>query len=112
MSETPVLDTAVLDDLIEHIGADAVRSIVEIFFGECRELAAKMSASANPREAGRAAHSLKSSAGQLGAAALAEAALAVETAAENNSPALRGCIAALVDCAAVTEPALVARLTG
>ncbi|HXP03587.1 MAG TPA: Hpt domain-containing protein [Stellaceae bacterium] len=110
MSETPVLDTAVLDDLVEHIGADAVCSIVEIFIGECRELAATINGAATPQAVGRAAHSLKSSAGQLGAAALAEAALAVETAAENNSPALRGCIAALIDCAAVTEPALVARL--
>ena len=78
-----------LDDLIEHIGADAVRSIVEIFFGECRELTAEHRAPPQTRgQAGRAAHSLKSSAGQLGAAALAEAALAVETAAENNSPDL------------------------
>ena len=112
MSQTPVLDTAVLDDLIEHIGADAVRSVVEIFIGECRELSAAMGASADPREAQRAAHSLKSSAGQLGAAALAEAALAVETAAEGNSPGLRGYIVALVECAAVTEPALAARLAG
>jgi HPt (histidine-containing phosphotransfer) domain-containing protein len=112
MSDAPVLDTAVLDDLAEHIGAEAVRSIVEIFIAECHELAAAMSASADPRGAQRAAHSLKSSAGQLGAAALAEAALAVEIAAEGNSPDLRGYIVALVECAAVTEPALVARLAG
>jgi HPt (histidine-containing phosphotransfer) domain-containing protein len=112
MSETPIIDRAVLDDLVEHIGAVAVRSIVEIFIGECHELAAAMSASSNPKEARRAAHSLKSSAGQLGAAALAEAALAVETAAESNSPELRGYIAALIDCAALTEPALMAGLTG
>ena len=40
MSEPPVLDTAVLDDLVEHIGADALRSIIEIFIAECRELSA------------------------------------------------------------------------
>jgi HPt (histidine-containing phosphotransfer) domain-containing protein len=110
MSEAPVLDTAVLDDLIEHIGADAVRSIVEIFFGECRELTATIAGAAAPPAAGRAAHSLKSSAGQLGAAALAEAALAVETAAENGAPELSRLAAALVDCAARTEAALTARL--
>jgi HPt (histidine-containing phosphotransfer) domain-containing protein len=111
MSEQPVLDTAVLDDLVEHIGADAVREIIEIFLGECRELAAAISTSSNPVEARRAAHSLKSSAGQLGAVALAEAALAVEIAADGNSPELPSRIAALEACAAVTKPALAARLT-
>lgn len=111
MSE-PVLDTAVLDDLVEHIGADAVRAIVEIFLGECHELATAMSASLNPAEARRAAHSLKSSAGQLGAIALAEAALAVETAADGNSPELPSRIAALMACAAATGPALAVRLAG
>ena len=112
MSEPPILDTAVLDDLIDHIGAGAVRTIVEIFIGECHELTAAMSASADPRQARRAAHSLKSSAGQLGGAALAEAALAVEIAAESNSPDLPRRITALKECAAVTEPALMARLAG
>ncbi|HUI35321.1 MAG TPA: Hpt domain-containing protein [Stellaceae bacterium] len=112
MSEAPVLDTAVLDDLVGHIGADAVRAIVEIFIGECHELAAAMSASASPADARRAAHSLKSSAGQLGAAALAEAALAVEIAASGNSPELRKRIAALLEAAAATEPVLAARLAG
>jgi HPt (histidine-containing phosphotransfer) domain-containing protein len=112
MSEAPIIDRAVLNDLIEHIGAEAVRSIVEIFIGECRELATAMGASATPAEARRAAHSLKSSAGQLGAAALAEAALAVETAAETGFPTLRDYIAALIDCVAVTEPALTGCLAG
>ena len=110
MSEAPILDTAVIDDLIDHIGADAVRTIVEIFIGECHELTQAMSAPADPREARRAAHSLKSSAGQLGAAALAEAALAVEIAAEGNFPDLPRRIAALKECAVMTEPALAARL--
>jgi HPt (histidine-containing phosphotransfer) domain-containing protein len=112
MSETPILDTDVLDDLVEHIGAEAVREIIAIFLGECHELAAAMSASVNPVEACRAAHSLKSSAGQLGAAALAEAALAVEIAADRNSPELRSHIAAMADCAAATEPVLAAHLAG
>jgi HPt (histidine-containing phosphotransfer) domain-containing protein len=110
MSDAPVLDAAVLDDLIEHIGADAARAIIEMFLGECRELTATIAGAAATPAAGRAAHSLKSSAGQLGAAALAEAALAVEMAAENGSPELPRLIATLVDCAARTEAALVSRL--
>jgi len=110
MSETTIIDRAVLDDLIHHIGADAVRSIVEIFMGECHELAAAMSASSNPRDARRAAHSLKSSAGQLGASALSEAALAVESAAGSGSSALPQLVAALVECVRLTEAALAARL--
>jgi HPt (histidine-containing phosphotransfer) domain-containing protein len=58
----------------------------------------------------RAAHSLKSSAGQLGAAALAEIALAVEFAAETGSPDLSHHVAVLADCAARTEAALAVRL--
>ena len=112
MSETPILDAAVLDDLVGHIGTDAVREIIAIFLGECRELTGAVSASLSRVEARRAAHSLKSSAGQLGAAALAEAALAVEIAAAGNSPELHSRIAALAECAAATEPALAARLAG
>jgi len=109
MSE--VLDAAVLDDLIEHIGAEAAHGVIELFIGECRELTAAMAAPGAGRAAiGRAAHSLKSSAGQLGAVALSEAALAVETAADSNSPELGSRVVALVDCAAATEPALTARL--
>jgi HPt (histidine-containing phosphotransfer) domain-containing protein len=89
-----------------------VRAIVEIFIGECRELAATIGSAATARDAGRAAHSLKSSAGQLGAMRLAEAALAVETAAEAGSPELPGLTALLIDCAARTEAALLARLAG
>ncbi len=111
MSGPPILDMAVLDDLIDHIGADAVRTIVEIFLGECHELTEAMRASGDPREARRAAHSLKSSAGQLGAAALAEAALAVEIAASSDAPELRERIATLLEAAAATEPVLAARLS-
>ena len=113
MSGEPTLDTAVLDDLAEHIGVDAVRSIVEIFIGECRELAAIIGdPTATPKAAGRAAHSLKSSAGQLGATALAGAAVEVETAAEIDAVTLPQLVAELLDCAAQTEAALAARLAG
>jgi HPt (histidine-containing phosphotransfer) domain-containing protein len=110
MSEA-VLDAAVLDDLIEHIGAEAAHEVIELFIGESRELAASIGSTGADRETvRRAAHSLKSSAGQLGASALAAAALAVEAAAETGSPELPGCIAALVACAAQTETALAVRL--
>jgi HPt (histidine-containing phosphotransfer) domain-containing protein len=109
MSE--VLDAAVLDDLIEHIGAAAAQAVIELFVGECRELTAAMAApGANRAAVGRAAHSLKSSAGQLGASALSEAARAVETAASSASAALPSLVAALARCAALTQDALEARL--
>jgi len=111
MSDTPLLDGAVLDDLVEHIGADAVRSVIDLFIGECRELAETI-APGDPEAARRAAHSLKSSAGQLGAAALAAAALDVEAAAETGSPSLPLLIAGLLDCAQRTESVLARRLAG
>jgi len=112
MNEVVVLDGAVLDDLTGHIGAEAVRAIIEMFVGECRELAATIGTAASPTVAGRAAHSLKSSAGQLGAVSLAAAALEVETAAAADAAALPQLIAGLLDCAARTEFALAARLAG
>jgi HPt (histidine-containing phosphotransfer) domain-containing protein len=106
-----ILDATVLDDLLEYIGTDAAHAVIELFIGESRELAATIGAAETPREdVRRAAHSLKSSAGQLGAAALAEAALAVESAADRDSPELGTRIAALLDCAAATREALAARL--
>lgn len=102
-----ILDRVVFDDLIEHIGAEAARAIIELFVGECRELVAAMGApGATPDMARRAAHSLKSSAGQLGAAALAEAALAVEGAAETGATDLPAHVRTLAECAAHTEVAL------
>jgi HPt (histidine-containing phosphotransfer) domain-containing protein len=112
MSGEPLLDAAVLDDLAAHIGADAVRSIIEIFIGECRELAAIIGDAATSKAAGRAAHSLKSSAGQLGATALAAVALEVETAAEIDAVTLPHLVAELLDCATQTEAALATRLAG
>jgi HPt (histidine-containing phosphotransfer) domain-containing protein len=98
MSDTPLIDTATLDDMIEYIGLEALRPVIELFIGESRELSATMTAgAADParREAvRRAAHSLKSSAGQLGAAALSEATADLERAAESGAPLVDG--AALV----------------
>jgi two-component system, sensor histidine kinase and response regulator len=109
---TDLIDADVLDNLIEHIGEDAAKAVVDLFIGECQELSATMSAPGSDRVAiGRAAHSLKSSAGQVGAAALSEAALAVETAAGTGASELPQLIAALAQCAAATREALAEKLT-
>ncbi len=98
MSDLPLIDSAILDDMIEAIGLEALRPVVELFVGESRTLSATIAAGAGDparREAvRRAAHSLKSSAGQLGAAALSEAAAELERAAESGAPLASG--AALV----------------
>jgi HPt (histidine-containing phosphotransfer) domain-containing protein len=113
MSAAPLVDTAILEELIGHIGAEAGRAVIELFIGECRDLIATMSSAEIDREkVRRAAHSLKSSAGQVGASALAQAALDVETAAESNAPELRSLITNLLECAVRTEAALGARLAG
>ncbi|HTW51964.1 MAG TPA: Hpt domain-containing protein [Stellaceae bacterium] len=106
-----VLDAEVLDVLIEAIGDDAARGVIALFLDECRELTAAIAApGAAPVAIGRAAHSLKSSSGQLGATALSEAALAVETAASTGAPELPQFIAGLSACASTTREALAARL--
>ena len=102
-----ILDAEVLDILVEAIGVEATRGVIELFIGECGELAAAMAApGATSAAIGRAAHSLKSSAGQLGALALSEAALAVETAAGANPASLPPLIATLAECAARTQTTL------
>jgi|SRR5215469_670815 HPt (histidine-containing phosphotransfer) domain-containing protein len=106
-----LLDPDALDMLIEAIGEDAARGVLALFLEECRDLTALIAAPGSDHVAiGRAAHSLKSSAGQLGAAALSEAALAVETAAADSAAALPALIAALSECATATRQALAARL--
>jgi HPt (histidine-containing phosphotransfer) domain-containing protein len=112
MSEALLLDAAVLDNLIEHIGAEAARAVIDLFLVECRELTAAIAApGADPDAVRRAAHSLKSSAGQLGAMALAEAAAAVEEAAGPVPSALSDLVAMLADCAVRTTAALAERLS-
>jgi len=115
MSDPPLIDTATLDDMVEYIGLEALRPVVELFIGESRNLSVAITAgAAEPakREAvRRAAHSLKSSAGQLGGAALSEAAAELERAAESGAPLAEG--AALVArLAEATGWALTERLKG
>lgn len=108
---TALVDTDVLDLLVEAIGEEAARGVVALFFDECRDLTAAMAApGASDAAIGRAAHSLKSSAGQLGALMLSKAALAVESAAASAAPDLPALVAALTRCAAETQAALVEKL--
>lgn len=107
-----VLDAEVLGMLVEAIGEDAARDVIAMFLDECRGLTATIAAPGADRVTiGRAAHSLKSSAGQLGALALSEAALAVESAASAGGPELPRLIAALGERAAETREMLAARLS-
>jgi HPt (histidine-containing phosphotransfer) domain-containing protein len=90
MSDTPLINADILDDMVEYIGLEALRPVMELFIGESRTLSATITGGARDpakRDAvRRAAHSLKSSAGQLGAAALSEAAAELERAAESGAP--------------------------
>ena len=113
MTQPPLIDHAVFDDLVATIGEAGGRAIVELFIEESRNyLAAIAEAGAEPGDsarrerARRAAHSLKSGAGQLGAAAMAAAAAAVERAAGENGAGLGNSVAALQRCAGDTVAAL------
>jgi len=113
MSGPPLLDRAVLDDLFESIGLAGTRSVLELFIDESRgylatiaEAAALPADAARRDRARRAAHSLKSGAGQIGAAAMAVAAAAVERAAAAAAPDLPQAAAALDQCAVETRAAL------
>jgi HPt (histidine-containing phosphotransfer) domain-containing protein len=117
MSEAPLIDRAVLDELFDSIGAEGARSVLELFIGESRTyLQTIAAATALPSDAGRrerarrAAHSLKSASGQIGAAAMAIAAAAVEQASFEGTPDLAPRLAALDQCARDTLLALAAFL--
>jgi two-component system sensor histidine kinase/response regulator len=116
MTETPLLDQEVIDALSEAIGTDGTRTVFELFMVENRAYldaiaaaAADMADRRKRSEARRAAHTLKSGAGQIGAAALSAAAAAVERAGENGAD-LAVSAAALQRCAAATDVALKAFL--
>ena len=109
MTGTSLLDREVLDDMIEHIGAEALRPVIELFIDESRRYAAQIREAATDSSgrdaARRAAHSLKSSAGQLGAAGLSAQAAEIERVAGGAGP-LTGAAAALADCVEATAVAL------
>src|SRR5262249_28267802 len=110
-----LIDRAILDDLFEHIGADAARSVIDLFLSETRVYVQRIStASTDPAArdtARKAAHSLKSSAGQIGARALASSAERVERAAETGRD-ISELISPLQKCADETAAMLSQRLSG
>jgi HPt (histidine-containing phosphotransfer) domain-containing protein len=113
MTQPPLIDRAVIDDLAKYIGAQGTRSVLALFIVESRAyLAAIAEAGAQPSDPGRrdrarlAAHSLKSCAGQIGAASLSAAALAVERSAAAGAPDLAQAAASLHQCAEDTMRAL------
>jgi HPt (histidine-containing phosphotransfer) domain-containing protein len=113
MTPPPLVDRAIIDDLFEQIGADAARSIVELFIGEAEAYRARIAdAAVQPSDAAlreqarRAAHTLKSGAGQIGATALYAAAAEVERAAAEGALELARAAAALDRCAAETMQGL------
>lgn len=112
MPTPPVLDRAVVEALYESIGAEGARSVIVLFIGESEaQLTTITAAAAHPLDAARraaarrAAHSLKSAAGQLGAAALAAAAAEVERIAAGGEPVAE-VATALAACAGDTHAAL------
>jgi HPt (histidine-containing phosphotransfer) domain-containing protein len=105
----PLLDRATYDELVESIGDDGARTVVELFVGESSTyLGTIAKAVAQPDDATmrdqarRAAHSFKSGAGQVGAAAVAAAAAAVEATAPAGGDAFLQSAARLEQCTADT----------
>lgn len=117
MSDAPLIDRAVLDELVDSIGGDGTRSVIELFIDESRLYLATITAAAvtdaavDRERARRAAHSLKSGAGQIGAMAMAAAAAAVERAAAEGAADLARTVDALDRSAAATIAALGAFLS-
>ena len=111
----PLLDRAVIDDLFGFIGAEAAASVIDLFVAESRDFVGRIEQADPADPTGRetirrTAHSLKSGAGQIGAAALSEAAAAVEHAAQHTAGDLGGAVQALRRCADRTAAALAALL--
>ena len=118
MSRLPLVDRAVIAELFEQIGADAARSVLALFVSEAEiyratiaAAAAQASDAAGRERARRAAHSLKSGAGQIGAEALSAAAAVVERAAAASAAELAAAAALLARCAAETLEAISPLLT-
>ncbi len=113
MSGPPLIDQTILDDLVESIGIDGTRSVLDLFIVESQGyLATIAAAAAQPADAAlcdrarRAAHALKSAAGQIGAVAMSAAAATIEREAAASGPNLPGYVAVLQECATRTLDAL------
>jgi len=119
MTSPPIFDRAVLDDLSEVIGTAGTRSILALFIRESGAYVATIAQAGTPGSdpasrdrARRAAHSLKSSAGQVGAVALAVLAAAAELAAGDGASDLAQVAAPLRQCVEDTVAALNEFLAG
>ncbi|MGC2413779.1 MAG: Hpt domain-containing protein [Stellaceae bacterium] len=113
MTSPSLFDRAVADDLSATIGVAGTRAVLTLFIRESRAYAATIaevirpgSDAASRDRARRVAHSLKSSAGQVGAMVLAALAAAVELAAADDAPDLAEKAASLQRCAEDTITAL------
>jgi HPt (histidine-containing phosphotransfer) domain-containing protein len=119
MTRPPIFDRVVVEDLSEVIGAAGTRSVLALFIQESRAYVATITQAGAPSSdaasrdrARRAAHSLKSSAGQVGAMALAALAAAVELAAGDGATASAQAAAPLQQCVEDTVAALNEFLAG
>src|SRR5437588_13049948 len=93
MTPPSLLDRAIIDDLSETIGTAGTRRVLALFIRESRAYAATIAEAVKPGSdaashdrARRVAHSLKSSAGQVGPLALAALAGALELGAGYGAP--------------------------
>lgn len=105
-----LIDRAMLADMVEHLGVAALRPVIDLFIEESRRYSATIR-DGDREQARRAAHSLKSSAGQLGAAALSAAAAETERRAAGGEP-LAEAAATLDRLIAETAAAMAALLGG
>src|SRR5690242_15106181 len=113
MTPPSLFDRTVIDELAQTIGVAGTRRVVALFIRESQANAEKIAQAVAPGsdaagadQARRVAHSLKSSAAQVGAAALSSLAAAVELAATNGAPDLQQKTAALQHCAEETVAVL------
>jgi len=93
--KTEVVDAASLDRLRKLGGNELIARMIELFFSYAEPkvaVARESLAAGRLEEAGRAAHSLKSSAGNLGAHELQDVAGRIELAAMNNDAAAAGAL--------------------
>ena len=106
MPPPSLIDRAVINDLSESIGVAGVHRILVLFIRESRDYVATIAQAVAPGcdaashdRARRVAHSLKSSAGQVGAMSLATLAAAFELAAGDGAADLVQAAASLQHCA-------------
>ena len=113
MTPPSLFDRAVINDLSESIGVAGVHRILILFIRESRAYVATIAQAVAPGadaasydRARRVAHSLKGSAGQVGAMSLATLAAAFELAAGDGAADLVQAATSLQHCAEDTVAAL------